>query len=122
MYDYAKECLDIADNNFISIKNKNPIYKTIIQYSKKYKKYLILILHKTNEDAAYGEAYNNINQVYRWVDKNVDEHFTDKRGSFNIKFNYRKDWLAIHKGRLFYTLDRYEKDEDFKKLLMLLLI
>ena len=122
MTDYAKECYEISDNNFISVKNKNTVLNTIIQYSKKYKKFIILILHKTDDKKIYGEAYDNINQIYTWVDKNVDDHYKDKHGSFNIKFNYRTDWPSVHKGRLFHTLDCYERDKDFKKLLLLLLI
>jgi hypothetical protein len=122
MPDYAKECLDIADDNFISIKNKNSLFNTTIQYSKKYKKFIILVLHKTNEGELYGNAYDTLTQIFDWVDRNIDEHYHDNRGSYNIKFNFRVDWASEHKGRLFHTLDCYEKDADFKKLLMLLLI
>lgn len=122
MIDYAKECADISDDNFISVKNKNPNFNTVIQYSKKYKKFIILLLHRSDENQMFGDVYDTLGQVYDWVDKNCDTDYIDKRGSYNIKFNYRTDWPSVHKGRLFYTLDCYEKDADFKKLLMLLLL
>lgn len=122
--DYGDECLNLSDENFISIKNKNIKFDTSIMYSKKYKKFFILLMGKESlQEMIFGEAYNNINQIYEWVVRNIDVDYVEKgKLAENIQFNYRTDWASVNKGRLFYALDCYEKDADFKNLLLLLLI
>ena len=106
----------LADQNHISIINKNPKFDTNVYYSTVWKRFVIVL---NNDELIFGNRYKTINDVYKWILKNIDDSGED----FNVKFNYNPSFSQVKRGRLYYILDPVNwRDESMKELLLLLLI